>query len=209
MPQEDTQKRKSTGEEIFFIYYLFLPRETDAPHTHARSSSMNSAPSLCGCSICTPRRECCSAREIFQRKKWANPAGGGIGGGLEWSHRVLHVPARIEPAVGWPRCDMITLSCIGFATGYGVGANHENCEYEFDQPVCNDKGNVYIRKSQWDEDEGIWTASEAKMYRRKSDYCNENSGHTGSELSGCVWAPLPEYTYQAKCNWVKKNELSC
>ena len=48
------------------------------------------------------------------------------------------------------------------------------------------------------------------MYRRKSDYCSdENSGHTGSELSGCVWAPLPEYTYQAKCNWVKKNELSC
>ena len=128
---------------------------------------------------------------------------------MEWSHRVLHVPARIEPAVGWPRCDMITPSCIGFATGYGVGANHENCEYEFDQPVCNDKGNVYIRKSQWDEDEGIWTASEAKMYRRKSDYCNENSGHTGSELSGCVWAPLPEYTYQAKCNWVKKNEFSC
>ena len=114
---------------------------------------------------------------------------------MEWSHRVLHVPARIELAVGWPRCDMITLSCIGFATGYGVGANHENCEYEFDQPVCNDKGNVYIRKSQWDEDEGIWTASEAKMYRRKSDYCSdENSGHTGSELSGCVWAPLPEFS---------------
>ena len=92
-------------------------------------------------------------------------------------------------------------------------ANHENCKYVEDQPVCNDAGNVYIKKSDYDASQGsgdIWTKSEKPMYRRLSDYCShEDPEDPASELEGCVWAPYPLYTYQARCMQVKHATMTC
>ena len=92
-------------------------------------------------------------------------------------------------------------------------ANHENCKYVEDQPVCNDNGNVYIKKSDYDASQGagdIWTKSEKPMYRRLSDYCShEDPEDPASELEGCVWAPYPLYTYQARCMQVKHATMTC
>ena len=57
---------------------------------------------------------------------------------------------------------------------------------------------------------GAACKSEKPMYRRLSDYCShEDPEDPASELEGCVWAPYPLYTYQARCMQVKHATMTC